>query len=82
MQILVYQRLIRLFATIIVASTFCIDPMESMAEKNQPKLREHWRAQVRTDISAEVLTIAKEITEYYDKKYPSLSGRLYIEKSN
>ena len=24
----------------------------------------------------------KEITEYFDKKYPSLSGRLYLEKSN
>jgi len=54
----------------------------ALAEDKLPTIMEHWRAQVRTDKTAEALPIAKEITEYFDKKYPSLSGRLYLEKSN
>ncbi len=82
MQIILYNRLPLPIAILMVVCSFCMTQAVALAEDKLPTIMEHWRAQVRTDKTAEALPIAKEITEYFDKKYPSLSGRLYLEKSN
>ena len=81
MQLLLYNRLGLPIAILMVACLFCITPTVAMAGKSQPKLKEHWRARIRDDKMTEAFQAAKEITEYLNKKYPSLSGRLYIEKT-
>ena len=43
---------------------------------------EHWSVQIAADRLEEAFPIGREIKDFYDKKFPSLAGRIYIEKSN
>ena len=65
----------------MVACLFCMTPKLGLAQKFQPMLREHGRAQIKDGMTMEALQNAKEVAEYSNKKWPSLSARVYIAKS-
>jgi len=64
MKILVYQRSMCLFASIIVASILFINPMVSKAENSQPTVRDHMRIRVKEGKINEAMSAAKELIEY------------------
>jgi dienelactone hydrolase len=82
MRIFSHQRLPLLFTSLIVTCLPYLTSVIAMAEDIQPTVMEHWSAQIIADRLDESLPIGREIKAYYERKYPSLAGRIYIEKSD
>ena len=82
MHIFSQKRLSLFLACFILAFSLFLTSVIAIAEDRPPTVMEHWSAQIIADRLEESLLFGKEIKAYYDRKYPSLSGRIYIEKSN
>ena len=82
MQIFICQRMMSIFATIIVTCTFCINPMVSVAEKGQSTVKDHMRVRIKAGKINEALRATKDLIEYYKTKFKPISIHAYHEKSN
>ena len=82
MQIIVSQRLMFLFATIIVTCTLCVIPMVTIAEKHQSTVKEHISARIKAGKINEAMKAAKQLIDYYKDKFQPVSIHAYYEKSN
>ena len=77
------QKRFILFLTCFTAVlSFYLNRVIANAEDKQPTVMEHWSLQIAADRLEETIPIGREIKDFYDKKFPSLAGRIYIEKSN
>lgn len=81
MHITSHKRLFLLLTCFIVICTLYLTSTAAVAEDKQSTVMEHWSAQIIADRLEAAIQTGKEVKEYFDKKYPLLSGRIYIEKS-
>ena len=77
------QKRFILFLTCFTAAlSLYLNLVNAIAEEKQPTVMEHWSAQIVAHRLEETFPIGREIKDFYDKKFPLLAGRIYIEKSN
>jgi dienelactone hydrolase len=81
MQLFSNNRLPLPIVILTVAFLFCMTPKIILAEKNLAMVRVHWRAQIKDGGTMEAIQLAKELIEYTNSKFPSVSINVYIEKS-
>ncbi|MBW2410223.1 MAG: dienelactone hydrolase family protein [Deltaproteobacteria bacterium] len=81
MRIFSHKRLIPYLTSVLLTFPIIFTSGITVAEDRQATVMEHWSAQIIADRLDESLSIGAEIKAYYDRKFPSLTGRLYIEQS-
>ena len=81
MYIFSQKRLNLFLICFVIAFPYCCATVLVIAEDKRFTVMEHWSAQIIADRLEASLPIGKEIKAFYDRKYPSLNGRIYIEQS-
>lgn len=56
--------------------------MVSLADKNQPTVRDHMKVRIKAGKTNAAMKAAKELIEYYKNKFQPVSINVYLEKSD